>query len=291
MTGWVKLHRSIMQPDSTFGCLTAIQKMIAVYLIANASHKDCLWKDAIKGDLVPIKRGQLVVSVRGITEWFLPGEVTNQITRTCMKKLEKLNFLTQKATNRYTVITLLNYEVYQDLGVEANTESNKWVTNEHPKPNKPSNNIQEGIKNLKKKSIRRNQPVYDEQSLEFRSAKYLYDNILQFKPDLKKPNLQSWANDMRLLMDLDKKDKKEVKSVIEWVTKDSFWQVNILSAKSLRKQWDKVTAKMNQVPFKPSNKSQASHPVQAMDETERNVLMDAVRKQAERNGKIQRANN
>lgn len=146
------MHRSIMEQGGTFSLLTPIQQLIAIYLITNANHKDGVWIDARRGHEVNVKRGQLVVSTRGISSWFAPGMVTHQLTRTCIAKLEKLNFLTQQATHFYTVITLVNYGCYQSLGDEANTEVNTALTHTPVLPNTQVNNKQERTKKLKIKN-------------------------------------------------------------------------------------------------------------------------------------------
>lgn len=96
----------------------------------------------------------------------------------------------------------------------------------------------------KKKNTRQNK-VYDENSIPYRSANYLYTSILKYKSDLKKPNLQVWANDMKLLIENDGRNPKEVAKVIDWIVKHPFWKTNCLSASKLRKQWDQITAQMN----------------------------------------------
>jgi hypothetical protein len=106
-------------------------------------------------------------------------------------------------------------------------------------------------KELRPKSQKK---IYDEQSVPLRLAKYLLKNIREFKPDLKEPNLQSWADDMRKLIELDKRDPKQIGSVIEWVTKDSFWQVNVLSAATIRDKWDRLTAEMGKARYKDTEK-------------------------------------
>lgn len=107
-------------------------------------------------------------------------------------------------------------------------------------------------KEIKEKPSRQKQ-VFDHDSLPYRSANYLYTSILRFKPDLKQPNLQTWADDMRKLIEIDKREPHEIAKVIDWVTRDPFWQSNILSASKLRSQWDTLTAKMKSQPV--SNKT------------------------------------
>jgi len=57
--------------------------------------------------------------------------------------------------------------------------------------------------------------------------------------------LQSWADDMRLLIEKDQVDKRLAKNVMDWVENDDFWRKNILSAKKLRQKFTDLAIKMN----------------------------------------------
>ncbi|HFH0500554.1 TPA: replication protein, partial [Salmonella enterica subsp. enterica serovar Onderstepoort] len=54
------------------------------------------------------------------------------------------------------------------------------------------------------------------------------------KPSLKKPNMAGWANDIRLMRELDGRTHKEICELFRWACKDSFWYKNILSPAKLR---------------------------------------------------------
>ncbi|EHO52241.1 hypothetical protein [Lentilactobacillus kisonensis] len=97
-----------------------------------------------------------------------------------------------------------------------------------------------------KKTSRRNRKkrTYDQNSDYMKLAKFLQKQILINKPDFKQPVLQTWADDMRKLVELDKRDKHDVALVIKWCQQDSFWSTNILSASKLRKQFDQLYLKM-----------------------------------------------
>ena len=93
-------------------------------------------------------------------------------------------------------------------------------------------------------SKKENKKEYSEDSKEFRCSLFLLNKIRERKPDYKMPDLQKWSEQSDYIFRLDKRDPKEVKSVIEWCQKDEFWQDNILSTAKLRKQYDKLVIKM-----------------------------------------------
>ncbi len=53
---------------------------------------------------------------------------------------------------------------------------------------------------------------------------------------------------MRRLIDLDERTPAEVEAVIRWCQADEFWRSNILSAVTLRRQFDRLRLQMQRVP-------------------------------------------
>jgi len=102
----------------------------------------------------------------------------------------------------------------------------------------------EEIKPLVQPEVKPKKYKFDNYQMEF--AKWMYSQLLILNPNFKKPNLESWANTLRLMLEADKRDPVEVGKVFTWANQDSFWSSNILSAASLRKQYDKLVVKMNQ---------------------------------------------
>lgn len=81
-------------------------------------------------------------------------------------------------------------------------------------------------------------------SIEVRLAALLFEKILSRNPNHKKPNIQSWAKDINLMIRIDKRTPEDIRRVIEWCQNHTFWQSNILSTEKLRKQFDQLFLKM-----------------------------------------------
>ena len=64
------------------------------------------------------------------------------------------------------------------------------------------------------------------------------DQIKKNNDEAKQPNLQTWANDFRKLVELDGKSIENVETVIKWSQQDKFWKSNVLSAKKVREKYD-----------------------------------------------------
>lgn len=117
------------------------------------------------------------------------------------------------------------------------------TTEAYQKHTNNNENNDNNEKQEKEKPISRKR-VYDESEVAYRSAKYLFDQINLHVKEIRKPNLQNWADDMRKLIESDGREPIHIARVIEWVVKDSFWSGNILSAKTLREKWDKLVIQM-----------------------------------------------
>ena len=87
-------------------------------------------------------------------------------------------------------------------------------------------------------------------SIEIRLSELLFNLILKNNPKAKKPNFQSWAKEIDLMIRIDKRRPDEIETVIRWCQTDDFWYANILSTVKLRKQFDQLTLKMSKKPEK-----------------------------------------
>lgn len=100
---------------------------------------------------------------------------------------------------------------------------------------------------------------YDETNTYYKMALYFHKLVSQVAKEacvehlIKKANLQTWADDFRKLVEIDGVNKHLAKDVMDWVTKDSFWKTNVLSAKKLREKFGELAIKMNATkkPVKP----------------------------------------
>ena len=75
------------------------------------------------------------------------------------------------------------------------------------------------------------------------AAQYILSKIIQLKPNFKKPNLDKWADQIRIIREQDGKTHREMCELFKWANKDAFWQANILSPKKLRSKWDALEIK------------------------------------------------
>ena len=128
--GWIKLHRCLLD-KAVWQCLTEGQRvvMITILLLADREERHWMWKGK-KYDLQP---GQFITSLGSLSK---KARVSVQTVRSALEKLEVLEFITRETTNRSTLITVLNWDVYQRNDTEVNTPANKQATNKQQTSNK-----------------------------------------------------------------------------------------------------------------------------------------------------------
>jgi hypothetical protein len=77
------------------------------------------------------------------------------------------------------------------------------------------------------------------------TADWIFGLIRAMAPNHKEPNLDNWANDIRLMRQQDKRTDADIRATFAWANADSFWRTNILSPGKLRTQFDQLSLKMN----------------------------------------------
>ena len=84
---------------------------------------------------------------------------------------------------------------------------------------------------------------FEESDMEL--ALFMRGKIKNFLPESKEPNLESWANEFRLVREKDQRTHEDIKSLFSWANNNDFWRSNILTPEKLRKKWDTLTAQKN----------------------------------------------
>lgn len=137
MSGWIKLHRSIVDWEwftdhRTFYVFT--------YLLMKANHTSKLWQGK------QINRGELITSLSKLAA---ETSVSTQEVRTILNRLEKSGAIYKKSTNKFTLIKVLKYELYQ--GKEYDEQQTEQQSN-----NNQTTNEQQQLKNVKNSKNEKN---------------------------------------------------------------------------------------------------------------------------------------
>ena len=124
---WVKLFSKFMNWEWYKDSNT---KDLFIHCLISANWKDGKFEGRV------IKRGSFVTGRKKLAEELGMSE---QQIRTAIKHLISTNEITISATNKYSVITIVNYELYQ----QVNQQNNQQLTNNQPTTNQQLTTIEE----------------------------------------------------------------------------------------------------------------------------------------------------
>ena len=118
--GWIKLHRKF---DEWQWLNKPEMVSLFVYCLIKANHNGAYWQNE------KIERGQFITSPEKLS---VKLGISYQSIRTCLTRLEKTGEIIKKSTNKYTIITVCNYDGYQ----MEQQSTNKQLTNKQQSTNK-----------------------------------------------------------------------------------------------------------------------------------------------------------
>lgn len=133
MQGFIKLHRQITEWE-WYSNINVCR--LFIHCLLKANHKDNKWQGIV------IERGTFITSIENLA--FETG-LSGQQIRTALNKLKSTGEITSKTTNRYSIISIKNWNSYQ----LDNTQDNKQITNKQQTNNKQitTNNNDNNVKN------------------------------------------------------------------------------------------------------------------------------------------------
>ena len=74
-----------------------------------------------------------------------------------------------------------------------------------------------------------------------KAARWMFDQVRAVNPAAKQPNWIVWADEVRMMRELDKRTHHDICELFQWAKHDSFWAPNIQSPAKLRDKWDTLT--------------------------------------------------
>ncbi len=138
-TGWIKIYRGMLQWE-WFSDAKMVQ--LFLYLLLSANVKELTFKGA------KIKRGQLVTGLKKISS---ETGLSIQSVRTCLKRLKKTGEINMRSNNQFSVVTICNYEFFQNDIQEDNKQPNIRLTSNQQATNKQLTTSKEVRSNKKEK--------------------------------------------------------------------------------------------------------------------------------------------
>ena len=225
--------------------------------------------ELIDGEIIVVNYGEFIY---GRKKWSDRLRVSEQRLRTLIKKLRAEQMIEVVTEHRKcTLYRIKNYAKFNQQVNQQNNQQNDqsqqgfsgdWqpadqpplqpASNHQPTTSQPLNNnvVTKKQRSNNNKPSSRQPKTYAEDSSPYRMAKYLYDKIMRYAEGLGKAHLvqdadmQKWADECRKILEIDKRPKKEIMALIDWIAADPFWQQNVLSPKKLREKYADLCIKM-----------------------------------------------
>jgi len=258
--GYVKLWRKTI--DS--GLLqNAAALQVFTYCLLKASHKHS--KMLVGTTPVTVEPGQVVTGRLAIAK---ECKLSEQNVRTALKLLENLEIVTIKSTNKFSVVSFVNWDTYQQ-DQPTDQPTNQPTPNQHLTSNQPAPNHKQEFKNLintpltpqggesettgKKKRSNRN-AEYSEDFLAFWDVYPRKDNKRgAWKAYLKAKNEERLPDDLlerlrnKCVCDQwSKDDGKYIPYAERWLNKDG-WEDADCEIESYAAGWEEELAKLGEI--------------------------------------------
>ena len=144
MAGWIKLYRELIDKP-IWQLSTAPQKVVMMTILMKANHAEKKWE--FGGKIYNAKPGQFVTSAEKLAKDCGRG-VTRANVRSALTRLEQYDFLTTQTTKVNTLITVVNWGIYQS----GEKEITNKLSQRQPSDNQATT-TNKNVKNVKNKDI------------------------------------------------------------------------------------------------------------------------------------------
>lgn len=124
MNGWIKLHREITKWE-WYDKSEMVHLFLHFLLLAN--HKKKSWRGQV------VEGGQFITGLQSLKR---DTGISTQTLRTCIKRLESTGEITNRSTNKYRIITIVNWEEYQSDDKKLTSKLTSKLTNNQQSTNK-----------------------------------------------------------------------------------------------------------------------------------------------------------
>ncbi len=216
MEGWFSIHRQIQDNELWFSeRFTKAQAWIDLILLA--SHKPKTF--FIRGNEIQLKRGELGYSILSLAErWKWNARTVNKF----LTWLENRQMIHYRKTHLTTVISILNYDLYQ-RNTEQNAEQSKNRMQTNNNDDNDNKHLKPKRKNLNEfdiKNIPQNQngSIYYQNDF-FYVPETFKDELTKNLPGINENILQSEFYKMQVWLQTNGQKKNYRSFIINWLSK------------------------------------------------------------------------
>lgn len=186
--GWIKLYRELLDKPIWFES-TPEQKVILITLLLMANHDGRQWE--WQGQQYYAGPGQFVTSLPKIAEKAGPG-ISIKNVRTALKRFEKYGFLAGKSTNKNRLITINNWDFYQDKPDEGGRQTGRQVAGN----GQATGRQVAANKNVRNKECKNKEIEEHEEDGGWKKIMQLYEELFGVANSINIQNLNYWCQDL-----------------------------------------------------------------------------------------------
>lgn len=144
LEGWICLHRKVL--DNPIACKDADYFAVWIYLLLKATHKD--YEIIFKNERITLHSGQLITGRKVISNKF---NISESKVQRILKTFEIEQQIEQQASNQNRLITILKWDLYQQIEQQNEQPVNNQRTTSEQRVN--TNNNINNINNINNKDI------------------------------------------------------------------------------------------------------------------------------------------
>lgn len=130
--GWIRLHRKLIE-SQVFTDAGVLK--VWIWCLFRANWKPAYWRDE------HLQPGDFVCGTHAAAEEL---QTTAAKFRLAMKKLQDWGLITRKTTNKYTVVSVINWRTYQHDARPEQQTNDKQTTNKQQTNDKQTTTVEEG---------------------------------------------------------------------------------------------------------------------------------------------------
>lgn len=146
--GFIKLKRNFLEWEWYQDSNTS---RVMIHLLLKSNYITKQWQGNT------INPGELITSINNLSKEL---KLTENVIRTCLKKLKKTNYIITQSTNKFTKIKINESIIYGEVYLKNNEQSNDQETNKSQSTNKQittTNKVKKEIENKESLEIFKNQ--------------------------------------------------------------------------------------------------------------------------------------
>ncbi|MEX9770846.1 replication protein 15 [Morganella morganii] len=239
-----------------------------LHLILKANHTD----EEVNTDIgmMIVRRGQMITGRPTlVSETFIPDNKVKSLLRTFESK-GMINI--ESKGRKFSLISIVKYDDFQSQNCPTDVQR---MSNANASENAPlrdvcptdvqrlsinnnnilNTNVFNDRPRISKSSPRKAKPEAAVSSPkgdkwgtadDLKAAQWIYGKVQIVCPTAAEPAWHNWANDIRLMRQIDGRTHEEICRLFQWANKDPFWCSNILCPAKLREKWSTLVMQSQQ---------------------------------------------